>query len=149
MPRGRLVAAVLASLALASCAREVNLSGRDPAPAAGNVTGSVSVPPASTAPTGPGGGIFGGSIGPNLDERDRQRAFAAEIQALEFGEPGNPVGWRSDGGGRRGTVVPGAYYEGRGTRCRDISHTVYIDNRPQIARGTACRNPDGTWSPVS
>jgi surface antigen len=32
--------------------------------------------------------------------------------------------------------------------CRQFTHTIYIDGRPQTARGTACRNPDGTWQPV-
>ena len=27
--------------------------------------------------------------------------------------------------------------------------TVYVDGRPQAVRGTACRNPDGTWMAVS
>ena len=89
---------------------------------------------------------LGNGIGTGLDERDHQRAFAAELQALEHGEPGEPVGWR--GAGRYGTVVPGANYERSGMRCRDYSHTIYIDGRPQTARATACRNPDGTWAPV-
>jgi surface antigen len=73
---------------------------------------------------------------------------ATEVQALESGEPGIPVGWRGDGPKRYGTVVPGAPYQARGTRCRDYSHSIYVDGKPQIARGTACRNPDGSWSPV-
>ena len=89
-----------------------------------------------------------GSIGTTLDERDRQRAYAAEVQALESGEPGIPVGWRGEGPQRYGTVVPGVPYQARGARCRDYSHSIYIDGRPQIARGTACRNPDGSWAPV-
>jgi surface antigen len=28
-------------------------------------------------------------------------------------------------------------------------HKVWIDGRPQAMRGTACRNPDGTWTQVS
>src|SRR5450830_1607606 len=35
---------------------------------------------------------------------------------------------------------------GAGRNCRSFSHTIYIDGRPQTARGTACRNPDGTWT---
>ena len=46
-------------------------------------------------------------------------------------------------------VVPGVDYEIRGIRCRDYTHSIYIDGRPQTARTTACRNPDATWSPVS
>src|SRR5688572_28632056 len=122
----------LASLTLASCAIETSLNPK-PEPAG--------VPEIT-------GGILGGAIGTTLDERDRQRAYAAEIQALEHGEPGIPVGWRGDGPKRYGTIVPGAPYQTRGAKCRDYSHSIYIDGRPQIARGTACRNPDGSWTPV-
>jgi surface antigen len=126
---------VLAALLLASCTSEISL-GSKPEPGAAAAAGGIS------------GGILGGAIGGNLDERDRQRAYAAEVQALESGEPGIPVGWRGDGPKRYGTVVPGAPYQARGTRCRDYSHSIYVDGKPQIARGTACRNPDGSWSPV-
>ena len=126
------VLGALANLLLASCAIETSLNPK-PEPAG--------VPEIT-------GGILGGAMGTALDERDRQRAFAAEVQALEHGEPGIPVGWRGEGPKRYGTVVPGAPYQTRGNKCRDYSHSIYIDGRPQIARGTACRNADGSWSPV-
>ncbi len=83
-----------------------------------------------------------------LDERDRQRAHAAEMRALKSGEPGAPVGWRSPDSGRYGTVVPGPAYQSKGMTCREFSHTIYIDGQPQTTRGTACRGPDGGWTPV-
>jgi surface antigen len=95
------------------------------------------------------GGLVGSAIGASLDEQDRQRAYAAEMQALESGSPGAPIGWRSDHTAYYGTIVPGPYYESRGMRCRGYTHTVYIDGRPQVVRGTACRNPDGTWTAIS
>jgi surface antigen len=49
---------------------------------------------------------------------------------------------------RRGTVVPGPAYDTRGMRCRAYTHTIYIDGRPQIARGAARRGPDRTWNPI-
>ena len=107
--------------------------------ASGGVTGSVGATPT--------GGILSGPVGASLDERDRRRAAAAEKQALERSEPGEPVGWRGSAG-RHGTVVPGVDYEIRGVRCRDYTHSIYIDRRPQTSRTTACRNPDATWSPV-
>jgi surface antigen len=94
------------------------------------------------------GGILGGAIGQSLDEADRQRAYAAQMQAIEYGEPGAPVSWRGESG-RYGTVVPGPAYQANGSTCREYSHTIYIDGRPRSARGTACRNPDGTWTPIS
>ncbi len=95
------------------------------------------------------GGIIGGAIGASLDERDRQFAYEAHMRALQYGEPGAPVGWRSPDTGHYGTIVPGPPYQTSGTTCREYSHTIYIDGRPQTARGTACRNPDGSWTPLS
>jgi surface antigen len=95
------------------------------------------------------GGLIGNRIGAALDDDDRQRAYAAQMEALDRGQPGAPVSWRNDDSGRYGTIVPGPYYDSRGLRCRSYTHTVYIDRQPQIARGTACRNPDGTWTPVA
>jgi surface antigen len=94
------------------------------------------------------GGLVGGVIGNALDEEDRRMAYAAELDALEHGGPGVPMSWR----GRRayGNIVAGPPYPYASyQRCREYSHTIYIDRRPQTARGIACRNPDGSWTPVS
>ncbi len=95
------------------------------------------------------GGLVGGIIGNALDEEDRRRAYAAEMQALEYGGPGTPVRW--DGrGGNYGIIQPGpTYARGSYQKCREYSHTIYVRGRPEVARGVACRNPDGTWSQVS
>jgi surface antigen len=93
------------------------------------------------------GGLVGGAIGNALDEEDRRRAYEAEVQALEAEGPGAPVSWRGKRG--YGTIVAGPPYAYRNyQRCREYSHTVYVDGRPQTGRGVACRNPDGTWTPV-
>jgi surface antigen len=93
------------------------------------------------------GGVVGNQIGRSMDEEARQRAYEAEYRALEYGQPGSPVAWRSQA--NYGTVTPGPYYERSGyARCREYAHTIYIDGRPETARGVACRQPDGRWSPV-
>ena len=95
------------------------------------------------------GGVVGGVIGNALDEEDRRRAYAAEMQALEYGGPGAPVSWEGERGSR-GTIVPGPYHaRGQYQRCRDYSHTIYVQGKPEVARGVACRNPDGTWSRIT
>jgi surface antigen len=106
----------------------------------GGITGSV---PTTAAP----GRVAGGPMA--LDERDRDVAGAAQLRALQFGEPGAPVSWHSPETGHRGTIVPGPAYQSSGATCREFSHTVYVDGRPQTARASACRNPDGTWTPPS
>jgi surface antigen len=141
----------LSALLLAGCAND---AGFGPHRETGALDTNFSGTPTTTANIGrpttgtPAAGLPGGPIGADLDERDRQRAYAAERQALEHGEPGEPTGWRSETPGRFGTIVPGVPYERGGTRCRDYSHSIYIDGKPQIARMTACRNPDGSWMPV-
>jgi len=94
------------------------------------------------------GGFLGNRIGAALDDDDKRRAYAAQMQALESGPSGAPVAWRNPDSGRYGSVVPGPAYQINGSPCRQYTHTIYIDGKPQVERGTACRNPDGTWSTV-
>ena len=95
------------------------------------------------------GALIGNRIGAALDDEDKKRAYEAEMNALESGPSGAPVGWRNPDSGRYGSVVPGPAYVESGRNCRAYTETIYIDGRPQTARGTACRNPDGTWTPLS
>ena len=95
------------------------------------------------------GGLIGNQIGAALDDEDKQRAYAAQMQALETGPSGAPVAWRNPDSGRYGNIVPGPAYQANGLQCRQYTHTIYIDGKPEVARGSACRNPDGTWTAVS
>ncbi len=95
------------------------------------------------------GGLIGNRIGAALDDEDRRRAYAAQMQALESGPSGAPVSWRNPDSGRYGDVVPGPAYQADGRVCRQFTDTYFIDGKPQAERGTACRNPDGTWTAVN
>jgi surface antigen len=94
------------------------------------------------------GGIVGSEIGRSMDERDRQLAQEAEFDALERGSSGVSRKWRNPDNGRYGEIVPSKPYKRGQEDCRDYTHTIYIDGRPRQMRGTACRNPDGTWQNV-
>ena len=94
------------------------------------------------------GGLIGNRIGAAMDDEDKQRAYEAQMQALESGPSGAPVAWRNPDSGHYGSIVPGPAFDRRGAQCRQYTHTVYIGGRPETARGTACRNPDGTWTAV-
>ncbi len=90
------------------------------------------------------GGVVGNSIGRDLDEQDRQAAYDAQMAAWDSGSR-RP--WR--GPHAYGYVDPGPEFaDSRGT-CRNYTHRIYIDGRPQAAQGVACRGPDGGWRPVS
>ena len=94
------------------------------------------------------GGIVGSEIGRSMDKQDRILAQQAELAALERGRSGQPQQWRNPDNGRYGEVIPMEPYRRGALDCRDYTHRIYIDGRPQAMRGTACRNPDGTWSNV-
>jgi surface antigen len=94
------------------------------------------------------GGIIGNRIGAALDEEDRRMAAAAEYQALEYGQSGQPTPWNNPQTQRHGQIVPGKPYQQGSQYCRPYTHTIYIGGQPQTARGTACRQPDGTWQTV-
>jgi surface antigen len=95
------------------------------------------------------GGGTGDRIGASMDDEDKKLAYAAQVQALESGPTGTAVPWRNPDSGRYGSVVPGRAYQANGLQCRPYTHTIYINGTPQVARGNACRNPDGTWTVVS
>jgi surface antigen len=97
-------------------------------------------------------GFLGNRIGAALNDDDGRRAAVAQMQVLETGPSGAPVSWRGpDSGhsGHYGNVVPGPAYEASGVTCRQFTQTIFIDGNPRSERGTACRNPDGTWTAVN
>jgi surface antigen len=167
MPVRKSVVTVIASLGLAAtlaaCAGSPDGMGPGPKENTGTLLGAGTGALLGAAVAGHGtgnrlagaaigglaGGLIGNRIGAALDEEDKRRAYAAEMDALERGPSGAPVAWRNPDSGRYGTVVPGPAYQNDGRNCRSFTHTIYVDGRPQTARGTACRNPDGTWTPVA
>jgi surface antigen len=95
------------------------------------------------------GGVIGSSIGKKLDDADRRRAQDAEYEALEHGEDGRYTEWRGENTSHRGRVTPGRSYTYRHQRCREYSHTVYIDGEPETVKGKACKQSDGSWRDAS
>jgi surface antigen len=80
-----------------------------------------------------------------LDAREGKLVRQTVFAALERGAI---VVWRNPDTGRYGEVVPEDYFERGGARCRDFNSFVWIEGRKQQSRGTACRNPDGTWAQI-
>ncbi|MCK3775458.1 hypothetical protein MZK49_01795 [Ensifer sesbaniae] len=93
------------------------------------------------------GGVIGRIADLDIGSSDRQRALEAEYRALEAAPGGQPVTW--DGRGVSGSVVAAAPYQVGSQNCRQYSHTVTIKSQAKTARGAACRNPDGSWTPLT
>ena len=72
------------------------------------------------------GGLLGNRIGSAMDDDDKRRAYAAQMQALESGKSGTAVAWKNPDSGRYGSVVPGPAYQTNGQQCRPIHpHDLY------------------------
>ncbi len=139
---------LLAALALGGC----DLTSRG---AADGATGSIGAGRGADAATASSAltnvelsRLIGSKIGSALNEDDRRLAYEAQIRALESGSPGAPMPWRNPASGRYGNIVPGPAYDRKGAQCRGYSHSVTIGGQLEIARGTACRSPDGGWNAV-
>lgn len=94
------------------------------------------------------GGLIGGSIGSSLSERERRTALEAEYRALEYTPSGQAVAWTGDAG-HAGEVVAAQPYRVGSQDCRQYTHKVTIGGQTSQARGTACRNADGSWTPLT
>lgn len=134
--------AVLCAGVLSACASGPSGAMMDgftePAPAGNNASRSISA--------AMGGGLIGTATGVRLDDRDRRRALEAEYRALEYGQAGQAMAWSGDRGG--GEVVAYQPYRVGSQDCRQYAHTVTFGGQPQSLRGTACRNQDGSWTPL-
>jgi surface antigen len=141
------VALVSALLAVSGC---TTLSGKGP---------TVAPTPASTPPSSGkvtttiisamGGGLISGSIGAGLSETEKRSALEAEYKALEYTTSGQKVTWKGAQASRYGEVVPAQPYRVGSQDCRQYTQTVFTGGAGVTARGTACRNADGSWTPLT
>lgn len=95
-----------------------------------------------------GTGLLGDSIS-RIPAKQRSLALEAEYKALEYTRSGNTINWATNDGVASGTVTPGQPYRVGSQNCRQYSHSFVIRGVPQTNRGSACRNDDGSWSPLT
>lgn len=95
-----------------------------------------------------GGVLPKGSIG-SLAQSDRLRALSAEYKALESAPFGSPVEWKSFDGNSNGKVTAAAPYQVGQQNCRQYTHKAVINGRNITGQGAACRNVDGSWTPLT
>ncbi|MDR9808607.1 hypothetical protein [Rhizobium hidalgonense] len=135
--QGMIASALLVAVALTGCTTTKGAASR----------GIFSSKPSASAAflTALQGGLVGRS-GVNLSDSDRQRALEAEYRALEGAAVGQPMLWT--GKDVTGKVVAAAPYQVGSQNCRQYTHTLTVDGKDTVVRGAACRNEDGSWSPL-
>ncbi|MFC4626110.1 hypothetical protein ACFO1V_13000 [Daeguia caeni] len=95
-----------------------------------------------------GNGLLGNAAN-SLSAADRQKALEAEYRALEYSPAGRVVEWTGRGGSN-GDVTAAQPYQVGSQNCRQYTHSFSIaGGAVQTMRGTACRNPDGSWTPLT
>ncbi|KTD42074.1 RT0821/Lpp0805 family surface protein [Legionella parisiensis] len=145
------IAVASLSLLLVGCA---SMNHEDVGTISGGVIGGLigsqfgGGPAAKLAATAGGaivGAYLGGQIGKTMDKVDRM-----EMQrALETAPTGKAVNWSNPDTGYRYTVQPTRTYYRERLPCREYLTSAIIDGKKQTLRGSACRQPDGTWHVVS
>ena len=134
MPAARILTLLLFAISLAACAANSGpkeAGGTIGGAAAGGligyaIGGSAGNRLAGSVIGAAVGGLIGNRIGAALDDEDKRRAYAAQMQALETGPSGAPVAWRNPDSGRYGNVVPGPGLPGKWRRLPAIHrHNLY------------------------
>jgi len=100
--------------------------------------------PAAAATSGASTGLVS-QANVQLSRSELASALAAEQRALENAQAGQPIEWQGESG-RGGTVIAAQPYRVGSQDCRPYSHVVRAGGPAQSVRGTACRNPDGSWT---
>ena len=95
------------------------------------------------------GGLVSKIADAKLSAADRSRALEAEYKVLESTPSGQTVAWEGSGG-MKGQVIAAVPYQVGSQNCRQYSHaiTMKAGAEPKLARGAACRNANGSWTPL-
>jgi surface antigen len=139
------------ALALSGCGTS-GLAGRESSGVLGGLgpsgSGGGQAAVASSIISAMHGGLIGGSVGAGLSGSEKRAALEAEYKALEYTASGQAVAWKGNSG-HRGEVVAAQPYQVGSQNCRQYTQTVFTGAASATARGTACRNPDGSWTPLT
>ena len=148
--RTRLVTVLLALPFLGACewyfASHNDITGGILCDLVGHQIVDDSARPAATTEGVALGAFLGRRIGRRLALIDELKT----AEALESSCDGHATSWRNADTGLRYSVTPTrTTYEGESGRCRDFTSVIEIQDREEVVRGTACRQPGGTWKVVS
>ncbi len=92
------------------------------------------------------GAYAGSELGKKLDKADKEEAGKAEDKAKDA-PVGETVAWSNPQSGNSGTITPvSERKDSSGKTCREYKSTIIVDGKEEVVNGTACKQPDGSWS---
>ena len=117
---------------------------------AGSQIGSGKGKLAAVAISALGGAFAGGQLGKSLDDVDRMKAGETQQAVLDKNKDGQSSTWNNPNTGHSGRVTPTSTKKASsGEYCREYEHEITVDGRKEVVKGTACRQPDGSWRVIS
>ena len=134
----KLLVACIAALTLCACATNKQAGTWIGAAAGAVVGGLIEDEAAAVAAGAVVGGLVGRMIGTRMDNK-------RTAQALEDNAPYQSSAWTNDETGGSYQITPEAFFDQGDTPCRNFELVQNIDGHDEVVRGTACRQPDGTW----
>lgn len=93
-------------------------------------------------------GVLSSDFGTGLEKSNRLKAVQAERKALESGITGAPIAWVGSNEAK-GSVTPGQPYQVGSATCRTYTHSIVIAGQTKSAKGTACKDKNADWVPLS
>lgn len=92
------------------------------------------------------GAFFGQELGRSLDRADRIAMGQNAQYSLEHTRSHSTTTWNNPDSGNSGAMTPTRTYQtDKGQYCREYQQLVSIGGQEEVAYGTACRQPDGSW----
>ena len=93
-------------------------------------------------------GPLAGEIGAALTGPAMKQALEAEYNALENRNSGEITKWQYSKL-QNGKITSYPPYQVGSSSCRRYIHSVSVNGNTSQAAGTACRNKDGIWTPLT
>lgn len=147
----KMVPAAMAIALLAGCASNTKEAAKTEGGVIGGVIGSQygSGNPKLASSGTLLGAFISKDVVAGLDKTDQAQAEVAARRA--YGGPiGEKAGWTNPQSGNSGTVTTTRDgYNNAGQYCREYQQTVTVKGTTELAYGTACKQPDGTWKIVA
>lgn len=113
----------------------------------GNAAGNRRNETATTIMGVVAGGAIGAALTNKLDCDDRSYAYKTYTTGFNAGRANAFYDWQNPQSGTRGQLHVLDYYEDEDNfNCAVYSQRIWIDGRPEEARGRACQQPDGAWA---
>jgi len=83
-----------------------------------------------------------------MGRADRRKALQAEYQALEYSQRGQTISWEGGNHVNSGVVTVRSSYKVGSQNCRQYDHNFNIGGVEHQVSASACRNEDGSWTPL-